>query len=158
MDYDLALRRPSHPARKSSVRWRIHSQSMTSGGGPRVKEALRLQAAEVNRFLKSGGASPASSRERCLNMHTLLFGDVLSLTPPELATALDDVLRLQTAFANEFRLAPRDARRHRRQVRQRAALRLIRAARAELATGISRRAWLRFGMSLRSITASLPIG
>jgi hypothetical protein len=163
MDYDLWLRAARHmrlanlPERL--VRWRVHPQSMTSLGGPRVEEAPRLQAAEVNRFLKAGGASRALSRERCLNMHALLFGDVLSLTPPEIATALDDVLRLQTAFANEVRLAARDARRHRRQVRQRAALRLIRAARAELATGFSRKAWLCFGMSLRSLTgATLRIG
>lgn len=128
------------------VRYRVHTGSMTATFGTRTREGHRLRVTNVARLL---GREAWADREKDAlhaRLSALLFGPWAGMDVEQVPGSVDDVLRLQDAFARDQGLSPAEAAAHRYAVRQhtvRAVLELGRARSGGTRTRCS--AWLRLG-------------
>jgi glycosyltransferase involved in cell wall biosynthesis len=122
----IARRLPVENLPEHLVRFRIHPCSMTATYGDRVEEGRKLGIASIERLLGwRNSAQAESSENRFRSMSSLLFGYDTDLNPQTAQDATQEILRLHTAFSQDYGMDQREYRTHRARVCSRLTRRLL---------------------------------
>jgi hypothetical protein len=136
------------------VRLRFHVDSMTSTYGARTTEGHRLRVRNVARLLGMDGQPDAEQEAVHARIARLMFGPWTGLDPDDALRTVDDVLRLQAAFARDTGLQHDEAAAHRFALRRHLSRALLEYGRSTPPPAVARFAAPRLAWRIALLTGS----
>jgi hypothetical protein len=131
------------------VRQRFHDNSMTSTYGELTREGHDLQVREVARLAAMDGQPADEQAAFHARLARVQFGPWAGLVVPDALSTVDDVLRLQTAFARDAGLPREEAAAHRYALRRHLGRALLQCAGTASPSAALQLAWRTAALSGR---------